>query len=404
MRFSREVLETAIEDHPLGQYLPKAVDNEPSMHEGPMSFRPFNARPDAPTCLDDLLHSDEPQLSMHVTSFRNATLVGLLWPHTMTGAIGLSAFMNAWSLTLARRDDEVCQLHGVWEDLLGDAETRSDPEAEPYLLAPKQLKGVRLLRFGLNYWWRSVRYPKKEVQVFYLPASFIAHLRQRAMDDLKASSGESPFVTEGDALCAWATKMVAKQRGKPRPVLALNVFDIQSRLKSVFKPEPAYVQNTAFGAISLFSAKEATTSSFGAVAYKFRESLSQQSTEAQILAQLRFSRAAERAGRPLVFGETNPSLLLITNWTKANFYNVIDFAPAVVSGEAGTGTEKRPVPKGKISHHHSEAPTQNPTGSNLFAILGKDYGGNYWIASSFLADSWEEVVEEIRESRGEEDE
>ncbi|KAH6890290.1 hypothetical protein B0T10DRAFT_560809 [Thelonectria olida] len=396
VRFSRQPIDTLIDQHPLAGQLPKATDNEPSMHLGPMTFRRFNARPDAPACLDDLLHSDEPQLSVHVTSFKNATLVALAWPHTMTGAIGLAALMNAWSLTLAGRGDEVSQLQGVWEDLLGEAETRSDPDQEPYLLASKEVKGLRLLRFGLNYWWKTVRAPKREHRVFYLPASFISQLHQRALDDLKKSSGESPFISEGDVLCAWATRIVAKQRGKRRPILTLNIFDIQSRLKSVFKPEPAYVQNTSFRALSFFSAKEASDATFGETAYKFREAIAQQSTEQQILAQLRFSRAAEKAGRPLVFGEPNESLLLITNWTKANFYNVIDFAPAVV--DSGACAEKRPVPKGKISFHHSETPAQNPTGNNVFGILGKDHKGNYWVCSSFLADSWAELEEEIKQS------
>ncbi|KAI8712443.1 hypothetical protein NCS52_01342500 [Fusarium sp. LHS14.1] len=203
----------------------------------------------------------------------------------MTGAMGLSALMNAWSLALAGRWSEVPQLQGVHEDLLDEADARFDPDQEPYCLAQAQLKGLKLLRFGLRFFSRTCFRRKKELGMLYLPSSFVSKLRQEALNDLKPSSSEPVFVSDGDVLCAWATRMMASQQGKQRPVLVLNIFDIQSRLKSIFRPEHAYVQNTAFGSLSIFKSGEVSRTSFGETAFRIREDLIQQSTEEQILAQ-----------------------------------------------------------------------------------------------------------------------
>ncbi|EEU36709.1 uncharacterized protein NECHADRAFT_86526 [Fusarium vanettenii 77-13-4] len=385
VRFSHQSFGTSIDQHPLARQLPRATENRPSKHLGPKTFRLFSARPDAPTKLQDLLRGDEPQLSVHITSFSDATLVGLRWPHTMTGAIGLSALMNAWSLALAGRWSEVPQLQGVHEDLLDEADARFDPDQEPYSLAQAQLKGLKLLRFGLRFFFRTCFRRKKELGMLYLPASFVSKLRQEAFNDLKSSSSEPVFVSDGDVLCSWATRMMARQQGKQRPVLVLNIFDIQSRLKSIFRPEHAYVQNTAFGSLSIFRSGEVSSTSFGKTAFRIREDLIQQSTEEQILAQLHLSRDAEKLGHPLIFGEPKSLLLMISNWTKANFFEVIDFSPAIVEGKGITKAGS--LRQGKIVYHHSEALAQSPMATNVFVILGKDQEGNYWVASSLSPDS-----------------
>ena len=85
-----------IEDHPLAKTLPKATES-PSIQADPGSFRAFGARENAPETLEDFLTTDMPQMSLHITSFNDATLVGLSWPHTLMDVMGQQALLNAWS-------------------------------------------------------------------------------------------------------------------------------------------------------------------------------------------------------------------------------------------------------------------------------------------------------------------
>lgn len=107
----------AIEDHPQAKTLPKATTN-PSIQPGPENFRQFAGRTDAPPTLEDFVHSDIPQLSLHITSFTDATLVALSWPHTLMDVMGQTALLQSWSLILAGRTFEVPVLLGAQDDVV----------------------------------------------------------------------------------------------------------------------------------------------------------------------------------------------------------------------------------------------------------------------------------------------
>ncbi|KAJ3534550.1 hypothetical protein NM208_g7491 [Fusarium decemcellulare] len=60
VRYTREVFGVVINEHPLARRLPKSTRTA-SIQPGPFDFRPFSAREDAPSTLQDLLFSDEPK-------------------------------------------------------------------------------------------------------------------------------------------------------------------------------------------------------------------------------------------------------------------------------------------------------------------------------------------------------
>ncbi|KAK7415701.1 hypothetical protein QQX98_005736 [Neonectria punicea] len=393
VRFTHQSFETTIDEHPLGRQLPKATGSNPSVQSDLSRFRLFSARENAPATIEDLLYSDEPQLSLHITSFKDATLVALLWPHTMTGALGRAELMNAWGLVLAGREDDVPQLQGARKDIL-DGVVASDPDPEPMVLEPKQLKGFDMLRFGLNFLWELTFGPPMKTQMLYLPSAFVSQLQHDAVNDLKAISGESEptFVSEGDVLSAWATRMLAMTRGRNRPLIVLNAVDIRSRLKSVFQPGDTYIQNLAFGTFTLFKAQEASEASLGETAMKFRSDILQQITEPQIKAMMRQIQTAGPDGAPAMYGETNSLLMVVSNWTKANFFKMIDFSPAVIKSFPADGDRHQP---GMIVYQHSYLMVTSPMARNVFNILGKDLQGNYWVGGTFSPDWWEKLEQEV---------
>lgn len=79
-------------------------------------FQPLMRREDGPRNIADYYLRDEPQLSLHVVSFADATLVSLSWPHTFLDAMGRHELLTAWTAVLEGRDGDVKALHGVDQD------------------------------------------------------------------------------------------------------------------------------------------------------------------------------------------------------------------------------------------------------------------------------------------------
>ncbi|KAK0726069.1 hypothetical protein B0H67DRAFT_481573 [Lasiosphaeris hirsuta] len=399
--YTHQTLALDIEDHPLAKTLPKATDG-PSIQAGPPGFRCFAARDNAPETLDDFLYQDVPQLSLHVTSFRDATLVGLSWPHTLMDVMGQQALLRAWSLVLAGREDEVPPVLGAREDAIcaaADASTNKAGKNEEFGLGQKQLKGWAMLKFGFNFAWGMLWNHAVETRAVFLPKRVVAELRRLAQDDLDAKDGdgEKPFVSEGDVLAAWATRAVASSLPQPRPVTVLHALNARFRLPALQAQEATgvFVQNMAVAACAFLSHKVAT-GPLGPIALENRHHLVEQSTEGQVLACLRELRQQPKTDSDpsMVCGDSNAVLVPFTNWTRAGVFKAADFSPAVV--HPGDTTPERSNPPGTIVFHHAQSMRQGPEVRNVFVLLGKDHQGNVWMTGILLPGTWAKIEEELK--------
>src|SRR4051812_31230521 len=168
-----------IKDHPLAKTLPNASE-APFMRPGSEDFRAFAAREDAPATLDDFIYYDTPQLSLHITSFNDATLVGLSWPHALMDVMGQQALLRGWSLVLAGRESEVPPMLGAREDVLCAAADAPMEKEEEFMLAQKQLRGWGMLKFGLRFAWDMLWNQVVETRTIFLPKRVVAELRRQA--------------------------------------------------------------------------------------------------------------------------------------------------------------------------------------------------------------------------------
>ncbi|GKT82478.1 lysR family regulatory protein [Colletotrichum tofieldiae] len=419
IRFSHDVHDFSIKEHNTAKHLPTTTST-PSVQPGVINFYHLGARQDAPRTLEDLLCSDEPGISLHVVSFNDATLVGLLFSHVLFGAAGMQALVEAWSQVLAGREAEVPAIHGARKDILDDVGVETDPEKEPFLLEPRQLKGFRHFRFTLRFLWDIMRRPEIESKILCLPGDFVASLRARAMADLHAmdekglGTEEAPFVSEGDVLTAWWTRLVCLARGSNRPVTVLNAVDITGRLKTVFAPGKLYVQNFALGTWTLLSSAEVLKAPLGYVARCFRYDIQTQTTPSQIMAFMRRLRSGGRCKNQPLYGDPNSMLIIFTNWARCKFFECIDFSPAVIPRisqpvmansdiqptddviSAGGDPEKKAnATIAEIAYHHSLARTRTVLSRNVFTILGKDLNGNYWISALGHPECWDKLEKEV---------
>jgi hypothetical protein len=69
--------------------------------------------------------------------------------------------------------------------------------------------------------------------------------------------------------------------------------------------------------------------------------------------------------------------MLFTDWTKANFFKMADFSPAVL--QAGDTQQTRCNPPDTPIFHHASSRRPNPTARLMVVILGKDLAGMEFI-------------------------
>jgi hypothetical protein len=96
----------------------------------------------------------------------------------------------------------------------------------------------------------------------------------------------------------------------------------------------------------------------------------------------------------MVCGEPDALLMPFTNWTRAKFFDTIDFSPALMrTGEAEGSRINSP---GSMVYHHAQSMRQGSTVRNVIVVSGKDHGDNYWLTGLLLPQAWARIEEEIK--------
>jgi hypothetical protein len=394
--YTHQTIPMNIEDHQLAKAFPKATKSA-SVQPGPQGFREFAAREGAPETLEDFLFSDAPQISLHITSFNNETLVALSWPHTLMDVMGQQALLRGWSLVLANRDAEVPPMLGAREDAICAAAEAPVKYQEVFKVGQRQLKGWDMLMFGLRFAWDMMWNRVVETRTIFLPRDVIAELRSQAQADLAIQDdGEGkPFISEGDVLTAWATRAIASSLPQPRPVTVLHALNTRFRLPSLSQASGVFVQNMAVAAFTFLSADTAV-GPLGQIALENRNHLQEQSTEAQVLAFLRELKTDSKSGGDptLLCGESDALLIPFTNWTRADLFKTADFSPAVVP--AGAIDKSRTNAPGTMVYHHADSMRPNAASRNVVVVLGKDHNENYWVTGLLLPQAWSKIEEALK--------
>jgi hypothetical protein len=396
VRYSHIKFDMSIEEHPLASKMPKRTDG-PSLQPGSETFRSLGCRDGVPTHIQDYLYSDEPQVQLHIVSFTDATLVSLSWPHTMTDVMGRQAFIKAWNLVLAGKEDEVPTFLSLKTDPMADLGVTKP--STPWLFESLQLKGLTMLYAAARYVLTTILWPTTETRMIFLPSKTVRALRQQALSHLPATDehNNQTFVSEGDVLTAWATRTTCQTMSpiSKRNVLILNVFDLRSRLPDLFRPGGVYVQNASFPCLTMLPARQLLQSPLGVFALYLRQSIVAQVGEGQVRALAWLLRESyDTTNNAPFFGAPDSYPVFFTNWSKGKFFEIVDFRPAVV--RPGEGETRRMNLVGKPAYFHSQLLGKGfLTARNAFNILGKDAEGNYWMTGILHPQVWANFEKEM---------
>ncbi|RCI11514.1 hypothetical protein L249_7718 [Ophiocordyceps polyrhachis-furcata BCC 54312] len=382
-----------IEEHPIARRFPEPTDG-PSIQ--PISdFRPFLAPRDYPKTLQDMISRDLPQLSLHITSFRNATLVAIAWPHTLMDAIGQQALLRSWSLVLAGREQDVPPILGAREDFLKELEDdESEEEREPLALERNRLGMLGSFAMIARFVWDRFWSPPLELRAIYLPGKTLSRLRaqaQKQIGELPENPGhDDRFVSEGDVLTAWIARAVSLPR---RPLTLVSFFNPRYRLPRLRdETTGVYAQNMTQLSFT-FCSPHLAGGDLGHLALQHRRQMAEQTSGRQTLSLMRTMRRGIEAGKfDVFFGEANALPIFYNNLTRVDLLKAVDFGPAVLS----RGDSKPKNPPGTMVMYYNQPVDGSLRGPSSFYMLGKDYADNHWLMGDLLPQAWTRIEDELR--------
>lgn len=384
--------EIDISEHPLASKFPRSTIR-PTVLDC-QGLQLITRREGGPTKLEDYLYSNDGQLSLHIVSFNDATLVTLTWPHTLFDAMGRRALFDAWISVLNGRESEVKPLHGFNSNPL---ESVGSKITEPHALENRQMKGFVFFIFALRFVFELFWHSKEEVRVVCLPAAHINSMKSTALSELATYSSDpdsKPFLSDGDVISAWWTRLACSMvpRNSKRSITIMNVFGMRGALeKDLLPANKAYIGNATHSVHAFVPANVLFSRPISYTASLIRRSIVEQGTRPQIEALAAMARQSYiDAKRPPIFGDGTTKLIAFSNWTKARFFE-LDFSVAVV--KEGYPLEKRKHGLGKPRYLHAHAYTNNLPVRNAFQISGKDAEGNYWFSGKMRTETWREIEE-----------
>ncbi|KAF2869026.1 hypothetical protein BDV95DRAFT_110092 [Massariosphaeria phaeospora] len=437
INLTRATHDMSISDHAIGSQLPRPNGSLQVIRDS-SKFVPLFCSPDRPRLLKHYIYTDCAQLSVHVVSFSDATLVSLSWLHTLLDAMGRRALFLAWTVMLEGREADVPDFYGYDFDPLAPLGTATTPSSKPedeteddhvddsapptgdFVLRKRQLTGWRKLQFVFNFMWELFMHPAVESAVVIIPPTFFASVRAAALADLRAAdpatlvtdtsdpTNPQPFLSDGDVLAAWWIRniVVAAQpwvatASRTRTICVMNVLgmrDVLARTAPALLPlqgGAAYIANCVTAMHSYFSLHELLALPLGRIAARLRADLVEQSTRPHIEAREAFAkRAVQATGREPLFGGPSGSgdmvISAFSNWTKGRFFET-DFRAAVLK-PCGRGSGGSAATTGRPT-----CVLANGTGNRMFSArgssccVGRDAGGNWWVGAQLRSKAWANV-------------
>lgn len=317
--------------------------------------------------------------------------------------MGRKALLDAWSLVLQGRSDEVLPLHGVETDPLVSLGQQA---TEPYKHADKRMGLWGFFIFLLRHFVDKIWGPKsvRDTRLVRVPAACVKSLYASALADMCHDDERSTsFISEGDVLSAWWTRHTVRclipSPTSTQPVVISNQLGLRGRLDTMLPPDKPYLGNAVCN-ISIFTTARAILSQpVSRTAARIRRSFAEQSTREQLEALFALMYQAKQRGKLLGFSDPWAYMVSCTNWTKARFFDV-DFSAAVINQDALAGQDnhmqrKRGRPVLVLARTSSAWKVGQWPMIHSFTILGKDGQGNVWIRGSLRPEQWNKIEREL---------
>lgn len=354
--------------------------------------------PNIPRSIEEVMQQDGPQLYLHVTVFADVTVVSLAWPHYLMDATGLQALLRNWSLVVNNKAQHVVPLLGARADPLEEILDDNMGSKEELVLEKLSLGPFQMLRLAFRFLWTSIFWSKLEERLIILSPNAMDRLCQQAREGLVGDGDDTVFVSEGDILTAWATRMLAQSQ-PATSVTVTSIINARFRLKALStETRGAYVNNMLLFGYSTF-VPGFDAEPLGRTALSHREQLTKQCTEQQMLGYFRMQRehVVTKGKLRVLFGASGSEVLAVNNLAKIDVFRDVDFSGAVLRPG---GAQSRRNPPGTIIYYHPITLSEPPSFLNFFRVIGRDHSGNLLIEGKFRPETWAHIFQDLERLQG----
>ncbi|KIL93918.1 hypothetical protein FAVG1_02480 [Fusarium avenaceum] len=396
--FTQENHDFLMSEHPLASKLPEP-NGKISTYPGPKELCSLGLGSKTPRNMDGYVNSDAPQFCLHVHTFTDGTLVSITHSHVSTDLMGLASIFEAWSLILAGKSQNVVPMAGYRQDVFDDM-LKSAPE-EHHVFADRILDRGKFDEWSTHSLSASQQCSDIQSRTLCIPRHALDKMMQEARSHLTREETQNtmPFISEGDVFTAIACQALAKYQGEGSQdeLLTIMAVDPRSRVKSVFSPDVAYVQNSPTNIFYFCRANEVVDMPTGKLALLVREAIQTQTTEEQLKITTALSVDSMKAMKmPVIFGGVDMTAQFMSNWTKGNLAEKLDFSSAI---EREAAAETRKGKRGHPVYYQASDPSHNTVSviSSVFVVVGKDYEGNTWFSNSLPAEMWSQLMEYLEQ-------
>lgn len=211
--YSHVAYATTAAQHPTACYIPEPATGRPSVVVDPDRLEDLFRPEGAPTKMSDYLKSDIPQIGLHIVSFLDKTIVTVYFPHTLMDGMSMAPFLDAWIMAFSNHTSKIPQpfrTGGYAHELSNDplAEFGRQPTVE-HVLASRQMSIAGIAGWMLHN--VTSFFTGLENRMVCVPASTMTRLHEEAILDSavdRAGDEPPPFLSDGDVLCAWWTRLL----------------------------------------------------------------------------------------------------------------------------------------------------------------------------------------------------
>jgi hypothetical protein len=396
--FTQENHDIPMSEHSLASKLPKP-NGKITTYPGPKELCSLGLSSKTPRNMDGYVNSDTAQFCLHVHTFTDGTLVSITHSHVSTDLMGLASIFEAWSLVLAGKSENVVPMPGYRQDVFDDM-LKSVPE-ERHVLADRILDRGQFDEWSTRSLSASQQCPDIQSRTLCIPRHALDKMMQEARSHLARNETQNttPFISEGDVFTAIACQTLAKYQGEGthHELLTIMAVDPRSRVKSVFSPDVAYVQNSPTNIFYFCRGDEVVDMPTGRLALLVRQAIQTQTTEEQLKIATALSVDSMKAMKmPVIFGSIDMTAQFMSNWTKGNLAEKVDFSPAI---EREAAPETRRGKRGHPTYYQASDPSHNTVSviSSVFVVVGKDYEGNTWFSNSLPTEMWSHLMEYLEQ-------
>ena len=387
--------DTEAAQHEVGRHLPRPTMAPSSQKlSEPVNLLPLAARKDHPKTIDELIEKKLPIMSFHVTTFKDATTIGILWPHNLMDAAGQLALIQCWSLIINGKGKFVPPVIGAKKDILDALDTTLDPQKKA-LFEQKRMRNIKKLLFILNFLLTRYRNPLSETRMMYVPKSALAALQKEAEE---GRNGQD--ISVNDLFVAWATKIITSARSSPKAVTMIHLLNARGRLPLVDSQKGVFLQNMVALAYTFVSKDQIANSSVGQIALENRQQLAKQANPEELSLFLRRTRADSKAQKTphLICGD-NPfsAPIFFNNLTSASPAKAAHFGGALL--KVGDQSKTRLNEPGMAILFLHQGVNGYVKLSESFYVFNKTLGGDYWLMATVSKRAWKKFDEELERLR-----